>query len=71
MDLNFIVDGERELYKMSPPPLPKNIRSREFLLDHISSSMRFFDPSKCIDPKVYLFLARILAKTQRIARSIS
>ena len=33
------------------PPLPGNIRTKEFLLEHISSSLKFFDPSKCIDPE--------------------
>jgi len=32
------------------PELPKNLRSREFILDHLRKSMAFFNPEKCIDP---------------------
>ena len=29
---------------------PANFRTREFLLDHIGQSMRFFEPKRCMDP---------------------
>jgi len=42
-------NGQASASEYTPPPLPKNIRSREFLLNHISKSLEFFDTSRSVD----------------------